>query len=196
MTSLAPWLDQLAAPPLSATLSGEVPEPATGPSFDCSVSEATPEKLTCVSRTGVQFTVGQSGINIPIAEWDQVRVSPQGTDLHEYGGVVRPRGWTLGQHHGLSDITWTEWSHSKAKGSGTYSAKPCVPDCASSAYESAPATFTLTQPELRCGHFFWTRLNLEVQGEPAAALDIGDIYDVRAGRHCATLTAKTSDLLK
>jgi hypothetical protein len=191
VTAVASLLDSLAADDRPSEADWR-PRTASS-SFDCSASDTGPPTVTCSSRpTGKTFTVGQGGISVPIAEDDDVHVAEAGTvvsgdpplpsPIPNTSGshTVRPSGWYVFKGSALNSINWSVWDHTQAKGSGMYSANTCTPDCASANYTvPKAATFTLTEPELLCGKFYWTRLELKLNGEPAETYDIGDLSDRR-----------------
>ncbi|MFE2996253.1 hypothetical protein ACFXG4_14705 [Nocardia sp. NPDC059246] len=49
-------------------------------------------------------------------------------------------------NHSVSDITWSSWTDSSARGTGTEHRNTCTPSCAEGQKESMPVTVELTTP--------------------------------------------------
>jgi hypothetical protein len=61
----------------------------------------------------------------------------------------------------LYRMRWTQWSATKAIGTGTYLLNSCTPDCATGGFYNVPITVTFTNPVKACfgksTRWYWTK---------------------------------------
>jgi hypothetical protein len=73
----------------------------------------------------------------------------------------------------LYQMRWTQWSTTKAVGTGTYLLNDCTPDCAGGKFYSVPIVVTFTNPVKACVgkavRWYWTKASFRyTHGLPAA----------------------------
>jgi hypothetical protein len=68
---------------------------------------------------------------------------------------------SLSFHDFLYRMHWTQWSTTKAVGTGTYLVNGCTPNCAKGTFYSVPIVVTFTNPVKACqgkaARWYWTK---------------------------------------
>ena len=115
--------------------------------------------VTCVSNSfeGTSFTVSPTDLSRPILPGDTVKFAAAGFASDQ---AVRPPVLQISADSSLdiSHIHYTQWTQQQASGTGILDANNCRPTCAGGTYSHTPTYFTLENPVLACGDFFFTRI--------------------------------------
>lgn len=94
----------------------------------------------------------------------------------------------------VSDIRWTSWTDSSAKGTGTYDVNGCVPSCGAGRTVSYPATLVVDTPQSRDGAAYFTTVTVAFEESGMTRkmsyhLFVPCSMNARPLRNCATTTS-------
>lgn len=121
--------------------------------------------VDCSSNTSpYSFHLDPGSFRSPLISGDSVMAAQLTGDEHisTKTAVVEPSKYPVGTFAQLSNISWTEWNSNLAIGSADYTFNSCQPNCAASTYQIAKdVTITFTDPEVVCGRWFFTKLDIQ-----------------------------------
>jgi hypothetical protein len=84
----------------------------------------------------------------------------------------------------LEHLTWSEWSFSKATGTGVAKVKDCSPSCAAGRFHSYPVTVTLNEPELLAHGWEWGHAVVVFPGKHPAGNQVWSMSDFSRDGNC------------
>jgi hypothetical protein len=121
--------------------------------------------VDCNSNTSpYTFHLDPGGFSSPLLSGDSVVAAELTGDEHisTKTAVVEPSTYPIGLYAELKDMSWTEWNAHLAIGSAAYTFNDCQTGCATPHYRTdQDVTVTFTDPEVVCGKWFFTKLDIQ-----------------------------------
>ncbi|HUB40584.1 MAG TPA: hypothetical protein VMA72_17195 [Streptosporangiaceae bacterium] len=85
----------------------------------------------------------------------------------------------------LEHLTWSEWSFSKAAGTGVAKVNDCSPSCAAGRFHSYPVTVTLNEPEYLDHGWEWAHAVVVFPGKHPAGNEVWSMSDFSRDGNCS-----------
>jgi hypothetical protein len=145
--------------------------------------------VDCSSNTSpYSFHLDPTSFRSPLIAGDSVLAAENagGPNILAASGVVEPSTYPVGSDAILSGISWTEWDAGLAIGSAsTLTFNTCQPACASGNYQKDHnVTVTFTDPNIVCGKWFFTELNIQDVDDPQLSSRRNIAPDTDAQGYC------------